>query len=107
MSTATTSTITLKGRSGASYVFELYEWGTSFRPVAGVYAVLRRDTDGFAVIYVGQTGDLSERFDDHHKAWCFDRERKTHIGVRLDSSEQSRLATEADLVANYRLPCNG
>ena len=107
MGTTTASTITLQGRSGAKYVFELYEWGTSFNAVPGVYTVLRRDTDGYAVIYVGQTGDLSERLEDHHKAWCFDRHRRSHIGVRQDSAEKSRLATEADLIANYRPPCNG
>lgn len=98
--------ITLKGRSGAMYQFSLYPWGTPFTTVGGVYAVLRRDPDGYAVIYVGQTGNLSERFDAHHRAACFDRHRKSHIAVLAEGSEQRRLTIEKDLINGYNPPCN-
>src|SRR5204862_34065 len=94
----------LKGASGRTYQFEVHPWGTPFNPLGAVYAVLQSRTDG--LIYIGQTGDLSERFDDHHKATCFDRHGKTHIGVCTEASEQRRLAIESDLIANYKLPCN-
>ena len=99
--------ITLQGRSGATYEFQVYPWGTDFKPLGAVYAVLKLRTDRrYDVIYIGETGDLSERFDSHHKAWCFDRNGKTHIGVHLESSQSRRRVIEQDLIANYTPPCN-
>ncbi len=100
-------TLPLRGRSGATYLFTVFPWGTSFKQLGGVYVVLRREQlDQYTVLYVGQTEDLRTRFDNHHKQGCFDRNRKTHIGVLLESSEQRRLAIEADPIAAYRPTCN-
>jgi len=107
MATGVQTTITLVGRSGPKYEFYLYPWGTEFKATGGLYAVLRQDPDGYAVIYVGQTGDLSERFDDHHKAGCFTRHRKTHIAAMAEESERQRLVIEQDLIASYYPICNG
>jgi hypothetical protein len=98
--------IILQGRSGARYVFQVHPWGANFNAVGGVYAVLRRDTDGYVVIYVGQTGDLSERFEYHHRAQCFANQGRTHIGVHPKSVERDRLIIEQDLIAMYQPPCN-
>ncbi|MEW8701853.1 MAG: hypothetical protein AB2601_20525 [Candidatus Thiodiazotropha sp.] len=100
------TTVTLKGVSGRSYDFDVYPWGTSFKPVGAVYTVLKRNGTNFSILYIGQTGDLSERLDNHHKRPCFDRNGKTHIGIHLESSEPSRLAIETDLVRNYSPTCN-
>lgn len=109
MGTSTaSSTIILQGRSGAKYEFQVYPWGTNFKALGAVYAVLKA-TSGttYAVLYVGETGNLSERFDDHHKAVCFDRHGRTHIAVCVEPSHDVRLRVEQDLVANYNPPCNG
>jgi hypothetical protein len=101
--------ITATGASGRAYEFEVYPWGQAFNPVGGVYLVLKRSPGirpTYAILYVGQTGDLSRRFDDHHKQWCFDRNAKTHIGVRVVNTEQERLAIERDLLGNYQTVCN-
>lgn len=101
------TTVTLTGASGRKYNFDVYPWGTSFNPVGAVYCVLRRTPEGnFTILYIGQTGDLSERFDDHHKQRCFDRNGKTHIGVCAEPSEVNRLAIETDLVRKYNPACN-
>lgn len=100
--------VTVQGISGAQYVFDVYLWGTQFNPVGAVYIILKKKSDGnYDLLYVGQTGDLSERFDAHHKKPCFDRNGKSHIGVRVESSEKQRLAIEADLTAKYKPVCNG
>ena len=99
--------LTLRGASGVTYTFTAFPWGTPFKSVGAVYAVLRREaSDQHVVLYVGETGDVGTRFDNHHKQSCFDRNRKTHIGVLLESSVQYRLEIEADLVAAYRPTCN-
>jgi predicted GIY-YIG superfamily endonuclease len=100
------TTVTLKGASGRSYDFDVYPWGTSFKAVGAVYTVLKGNGTNFTILYIGQTGDLPERFDNHHKRACFDRNGKTHIGIHLESVESGRLAIETDLVRNYKLVCN-
>jgi len=104
---AKVETVTSVGASGGRYSFDVYSWGQAFRALGGVYLVLRRTANGnYDVLYVGQTGDLSERFDQHHKQGCFDRNQRTHIGILLEGSEQRRLAIEQDLLGNYKTVCN-
>ncbi len=102
-------TVTVTGASGRKYDFDVYPWGQIFNPVGGVYLILKKRSGvnvTYDILYVGQTGDLSQRFDDHHKQGCFDRNGKTHIGVHVESSEQVRLSIERDLIANYTPICN-
>lgn len=99
--------ITVNGVSGAKYDFGVYPWGTPFKAVGGVYLVLKKLPAGnYSMLYVGQTGDLSERFDHHHKEPCFTRNGKTHIAARVEGDVQRRLAVETDLIRNYRTTCN-
>lgn len=100
--------VTATGSSGREYEFDVYPWGQKFNPVGGVYLVLKKSSlqPNYAVLYVGQTGDLNERFDAHHKKQCFDRNAKTHIGVRGENVEQVRLGIERDLLGNYKTACN-
>lgn len=107
MTAVGSNTISLRGISGASYEFWIYSWGQEFKAVGGVYTVLRAEGGSFRVLYIGQTGDLSERFENHHKAGCFDRNRKTHIAAMTESSESRRLMVEKDLIAGYNPGCNG
>ena len=101
-------TVKAKGASGTSYSFDVYPWGTSFKALGAVYLVLKKSSAGnYTILYVGQTGNLSERFDDHHKDTCFSRNSRTHIGIKPESSERKRLAIETDLVENYKPTCNG
>ena len=77
--------------------------------LVGVYLVLKKKPgvqSMYDILYVGQTGDLSQRFDDHHKLRCFNRNAKTHIGVRGENVEQAHLAIERDLLSNYKTVCN-
>jgi len=98
--------VTVAGQSGTKYDFEVYPWGTSFSPVGGLYLVLKKQIANYNILYIGQTGDLSERFDYHHQAPCFNRNGKTHIAVRGEGTEQRRLAIETDLIRNYKTSCN-
>lgn len=101
------TTMTLKGgASGGAYEFDVYPWDTSFKPLGAVYIVLKKPPSNFSILYIGQTGDLSTRFDDHHKQVCFDQNGKTHIGIHPESNKSIRLVIEADLLTNYLLVCN-
>lgn len=98
--------VTLKGASGNTYAFNVYPWGTPFKQIGAVYTVLKKSGTNYTILYIGQTEDLSERFDNHHKQACFDRNGKTHIGVHAEPSETKRFAKETDLVRNYKTSCN-
>lgn len=96
------------GASGQQHQFGVYPWGTRFTAVGGLYLVLKKQSSSnYDVLYVGQTGNLSERFDNHHKQASFDRHGRTHIAVKAESGEKARLAIETDLIRKYQPPCNG
>jgi len=107
------STVTFTGESGTEYAFNVYPWGTSFKEDYGaVYFITKRtekSEGGYSHIriYVGQTEDLSTRFDNHHKQACFDKHKKNCVCVHGEDDEDARLAIEQDLIDNYDLPCNG
>ena len=105
---AQTKNITLTGASKRTYSFQAFPWGTSFNPAGAVYAILKEaPIMHYSVLYIGQTGDLRERFDGHHKQACFDRNGKTHIAAYPEPTESRRFNVEADLVRNYNPICNG
>jgi hypothetical protein len=102
---------TFTGASGKKYSFEVYPFGTTFTAVGAVYAfTVRTVSKGkgtHSFVYIGQTGDLSERFENHHKAKCITKNNPTCICVHGDSNEKSRLDIEADLLAKNTTLCNG
>lgn len=99
------------GGSGTRYNFTAYSNDTDFNPVGAVYVITKRyqnNKDGYSysIIYIGQTGDLSERFDDHHKSSCFSKYNANSICIFPEENEQRRLDIESDLLDNYSPPCN-
>lgn len=103
---AADETVTLTGQSGTPITFYKYPWGTPLAAVGGVYAALRFDQSGGSAVCIGQTGNLSERFDNHHHAYGFARQRVTHVAALRVESEAQRRAIEEDLVRNYRPALN-
>ena len=104
-------TLTLKGATGQTYDFSVYTYDTESKAVGAVYLITRREREpdggyNHTAIYIGETGDLSTRFDDHHKESCFTQNNANCNCIHLDANEDSRLKKEADLIANYNPPCN-
>ncbi len=102
-------TINWPGRSGQQYRYWIYPMSTTFKPTAGNYIFAKEASHGrWAPIYIGETSDLSERFDDHHKIGCIRRHGATHIHVHQNGDGQvARRREEADLIARWSPPCNG
>jgi hypothetical protein len=103
--------LTYHGASGVLYKFTVHPWGTVFKAVGAVYCVTKRTpkSDGGGshdLIYIGETGDLSERFDAHHKAACMERHGANCICIHVERDVQVRLRMEADLLAEHDPPCN-
>jgi predicted GIY-YIG superfamily endonuclease len=105
------ATLTVAGASGRQYKFNVYPIDTKFAPVAAVYLVTKRTPNArgggsHSYLYVGQTGNLPERFDNHHKEYCFRRNGANCVCVHQDGNEQSRLSKERDIYLKHRPPCN-
>jgi hypothetical protein len=102
----------IKGASGTTYEFTVYSGDTLFKPVGSVYVVSKRTPkrDGGGehdFLYIGEAGDLSERFDDHHKQRCFDTHGANCISVLPKTREDERLRIEEDILGNGgSWPCN-
>ncbi len=104
---AQTKNITLTGASRRTYSFKAFPRGIKFKPSGAVYAILRQTPTGhYSVIYIGQTSDLSKRFENHHKQACFDRNGKSHIALYPVSGESRRFDIETDLLRSYKPVCN-
>ncbi len=105
------SILTLKGASGQTYDFEVYSYDSDFNALGAVYAITRRTqkNDGnykHTLIHIGETGDLSTRYNGHHNEDCFFQHNANCTCIHLDDDENSRLATKADLIAKYNPRCN-
>ena len=88
-------TVTFTGESGKKYEFTAYSFDTEFNKSGGVYFITKRSSNdegghSHTRIYVGQTGDLSERFDDHHKAECFSSNSANCKCIFGESNEKKR-----------------
>jgi len=104
-------TVKFEGKSGTSYEFTAYERGSSFNKIGAVYFVTKRTKSqsgsfSHTRIYVGETGNLSERMAQHHRKDCFDQHGANCICVYPESDDMVRLAIEKDIMENYDLPCN-
>jgi hypothetical protein len=100
------------GQSGTKYNFAIYPLGTKFKAVGAVYIFTKRTvksdgTGSHDFIYIGQTGDLSTRFDNHHKDSCIEKHGANCVCIHLNSNESQRLDIETDLVRHHNPPCNG
>ncbi|MDA8001234.1 MAG: hypothetical protein MPL62_08085 [Alphaproteobacteria bacterium] len=58
-------------------------------------------------VYIGQTGDLSERFDHHHKMNCIRQHGATHMHVHKSPYDDGiRRSEERDLLGIWNPGCN-
>ena len=102
------ATMTLTGKSQQVYTFDLVPIGTNLNSGAGCYAFVKDLTNNqYPLVYIGETGDLSERFDSHHKMPCIKTNGATQIGVHRTVSKQAAKNIEDDILAIYSPPCNG
>lgn len=108
--------LTLDGASGKQYIFDLFsfedfdELKDAFRALPAVYVFTRRSQvgDGFShdLVYLGETEDLSSRFNAHHKKQCIIAHRANCIGLYGVSKNEDLKEIEADILSTYDFPCN-
>lgn len=100
--------ITWLGKSGRSYEYEIWSLSETHKAVPANYIFVKQtEVNRYAPIYIGETGDISERFDNHHKMACIRREGATHLCTHGSSSDEKiRKAEESDLLGKRNTPCN-
>ena len=96
------------GKSGTKYKYYIYNLDETHDAVPANYIFAKETSpDIYSAIYIGETGDISERFDYHHKMDCIKRNGATHIHThKSSSSEKVRKTEETDLLALRKTPCN-
>lgn len=96
------------GQSGQKYRYTVYMYGTMFGPGPANFIFARETRAGqYQVLYVGQTQDLSEPFEDTVAGECLKQGRVTHVHVRhTDGREEVRRAERSDLISALNPPCN-
>ena len=96
------------GQSGQKYRYTVYMFGTVFGPGPANFIYARELRAGhYLPVYIGQTQDLSEPFEDPLALECMRQSRVTHIHVRhSDAREEVRRAERSDLISAFSPPCN-
>ena len=83
------NTLDVLGASDRVYQYTIYPIGTTFKQNPGNYIFSKpSEPTKEVLIYVGQTGDLSERFDNHHKMECIKENGATNICVHTSSDNE-------------------
>ena len=100
-------TIEWKGKSGKVYTYRLYPRSVTHKSIGGNYIFVKETSPKrWSPVYIGQTGDLSTRFLNHHQNECIDKNGATHLCTRVNGNEQSRLDEETDLRRLWPTSCN-
>ena len=111
-------TLTLTGASGKKYDFDLFSFDDYeeikryFNEVPALYIFVRLTTDKQRyeeVIYLGETGNVHTRYDDHHKEYCIKGRNANCIGFYQEEGfdvEANRKAAEKDLLDANFFHCN-
>jgi hypothetical protein len=123
MFTSNTDKLTLTGKSGNSYTFNMCTFDTMDEiddavkkfTHAGLYVFAYRYTKPsdarfwYYIKYIGETEDYSKRdYNNHHKKDDIEKSNANSWGYCvLSVSEKDRKALESDLISNYNPPCNG
>ena len=109
--------VTLIGASQREYVFELYTFSDfdevkgTFKAIPALYMFgkMSEDQSKIKLIYLGETSDLSTRFDNHHKERCIRLHEANCIGICVEKEfkeEEKLKEAEQDILAAYNFPCN-
>jgi hypothetical protein len=102
---------TFKSKSGNAYRFKVFPLRTRFRKQGGIYLIAYRGHNNqgrhrHKILYVGNTEDFSQPFEQHCKAQDLVRLGANCICVQSDQSEESRSGKERDLISAFNPACN-
>lgn len=95
------------GFSFKNFKHYVYKWPHTFEKGAGNYIFCAIDPNNiWSPIYIGETGDLSEFLDNHHKMQCITQNGVTHIHAHTNRDRQARVDEKDELIKIYHPICN-
>lgn len=107
---------TIAGVSGKKYTFNMYTFDdfddlqSVFKSRGAIYIFTKRIWNGekyeHTIIYCGETGDLSTRFNNHHAESCISRKKANCISIMAINDENQRKQIETDILEGNTFPCN-
>jgi hypothetical protein len=105
---AETPTVMWPGDTGLFYKYEIYPIETTFVATPGNYIFAKEATPHhWTPVYVGETHDLSLRFDARHRGECITKYGATHIHAHVnDSGNKARQDEECAIRRQWKPPCN-
>jgi hypothetical protein len=91
------------------YTYAVHQIGAPLGSRPGNYIFARETTPGeWQPVYIGETGDLGEQFDNHRAMSCITRAGATHIHIHGNNAGvDGRRQEEGDLIRRWSPPCNG
>ncbi len=92
--------VDLQGASGATYRYRLAPDGEVTSRIAGNYALVREEPDGFAVVSTEATSDLSSATDAWRRAAA--KHSALYLYTRLNVSAAVRETEQLDIAAYYK-----
>jgi hypothetical protein len=100
--------VDLLGQSGRSYRYWVGRMGESITASAGNYGFAKQPPTGsFAILYLGETEDFSDRFDRHERWLEAVMLGATHVLAHTTpGGEQARCAEEGELIQRWQPPMN-
>ena len=103
-------TVVLTGASGKKYELSVYPRADLFKHLGAVYVLAKRiphaDSGDYTWIYVGETGDLSQRPVAQAHKTCIDEQEANSICLLIEQNDAARKVIAADLRQAYDPPCN-
>lgn len=96
------------GKSGQEYVYRIYKLPPRLKTLPGNYIFAKQTSvGGWVAVYVGETDNLRERFDQHDALPCIRQHEATHLHAHATEGDETARRSEVDdLVAIWQPPCN-
>jgi len=98
--------ISLTGKGGTQYAFNIWARSDRFKAIGVIYVMAKDDGSSYHLIYIGETGDASQRPFNHERKDCFDRHGANSVFIHVEGDPTTRLRIETDLRNAYNPPCN-
>ncbi|MYE34668.1 MAG: GIY-YIG nuclease family protein [Gemmatimonadales bacterium] len=90
----------------SGYIFNVHSPDSSFPARGGVYVFDKGYEFNKKAYYVGQTSNLRDRLSGHEKWDDAEDLGATHIHIRLEAIESTRLRIEREIIDEYDPPLN-
>ena len=98
---------TWHGQSGTAYEYQVRTSNQSPPPSGGNYIFVRLENSTYYPLYIGETQNFAQRFQNHEKAACAQQNGTNQIHYHShNGNAQTRRAEEQDLINRWNPPCN-